>query len=108
MTFFRSNIAAGWAVVRWSSVNMQIGVARTGLILGIVISGWHLCWSLLVAMGWAQPVIDFVFWMHFITPIYVIEPFEFGRAILLLVVTAAVGFIFGSVFALTWNALHKA
>ena len=89
-------------------MNMQIGVARTGLILGIVISGWHLCWSLLVAMGWAQPVINFVFWMHFITPIYVIEPFGFGRAILLLVVTAAVGFVFGSVFALAWNALHRA
>ena len=86
---------------------MRIGVMKVGSILGIVISGWHLCWSILVALGWAQPVIDFVLWIHFIKPIYVIEPFEFGRAVILLLVTAAVGFVVGSVFALTWNALHK-
>ena len=73
-----------------------------------VIAGWHLCWSMLVALKWAQPVIDFVFWMHFIKPIYVIEPFEIARAAILLIVTAGVGFLIGSVFALVWNALHKA
>ena len=87
---------------------MRIGVMKAGLTLGIVIGGLHLCWSMLVAMGWAQPVIDFVFWMHFIKPIFVIEPFEFGRAIVLLAITAAVGVVFGSVFAIAWNALHKA
>jgi polyferredoxin len=67
-----------------------------------------LCWSIFVALRLAQPVIDFVFWMHFIKPIYVIEPFEIVRAAILLIVTAGVGFIVGSVFALIWNALHKA
>ena len=89
-------------------MNMQIGVARTGLILGIVISGWHLCWSALVALKWAQPVIDFAFWMHFIKPIYVIEPFDIARAAILFIVTTGVGFLFGSAFALIWNAVHKA
>ena len=69
---------------------------------------FHLCWSILVALGWAQPVIDFVFWMHFIKPIYVIEPFEIGKAAILLVTTAGIGFVIGSAFALVWNALHKA
>lgn len=55
----------------------------------------------------AQPVVDFVFWMHFIKPIYVIEPFEIERAAILLIVTASVGFLIGSIFALLWNALHK-
>jgi hypothetical protein len=81
---------------------------KAGLVLGVIFGGWHLCWSLLVALRWAQPVVDFVFWIHFIKPIYVVEPFEVGRAVILIAVTAAVGFVIGSVFALVWNALHKA
>ena len=89
-------------------MNARMNVCKTGLVLGLVLGGFHLCWSILVALGWAQPVIDFVFWMHFIKPIYVIEPFEITRAAILIVVTAGIGFVIGSVFALVWNALHKA
>jgi hypothetical protein len=35
----------------------------------------------------------FFFWMHFIKPIYVIEPFAIVRAAILLILTAAVGFV---------------
>jgi len=60
-----------------------------------------------VAAGWAQPVIDFVFWMHFIKPVYVIQPFNLGTATVLVVVTAVIGFVVGSVFAVLWNWFHK-
>ena len=53
-------------------------------------------------------MIDFVFWVHFIKPIYVIEPFALARAAFLVVVTSGIGFVIGSVFALLWNAFHKA
>lgn len=89
-------------------MSAQMNVCKAGLVLGFVLGGWHLCWSILVALRWAQPVIDFVFWMHFIKPIYVIEPFEIARAAILIVVTAGIGFVIGSVFALVWNILHKA
>ena len=89
-------------------MNARINVCKAGLVFGFVLGGFHLCWSILVALGWAQPVIDFVFWMHFIKPIYVIEPFEIGKAAILLVTTAGIGFVIGSAFALVWNALHKA
>ena len=89
-------------------MSARINIGKAGLVLGAVIGGWHLCWSALVALQWAQPVIDFVFWMHFIKPIYVIEPFEILRAAILFIVTAGVGFLAGSVFALIWNAVHKA
>jgi len=85
----------------------HISVGKSGLVLGALLGGWHLCWSALVALKLAQPLIDFVFWIHFIKPIYVIEPFEITRAVILIIVTAGVGFVFGSAFALIWNAVHK-
>jgi hypothetical protein len=86
----------------------RISVGKAGLVLGAVVGGWHLCWSILVALGWAQRFVDFVFWVHFIKPIYVIEPFVLMRAAILLAVTAAFGFVIGAVFAWLWNAVHKA
>ena len=56
----------------------MINPINGGLVFGAIIGLWHLTWSLLVAAGWAQPVIDFVFWMHFIKPVYVIQPYKAG------------------------------
>jgi hypothetical protein len=89
-------------------MSAHISVGKAGLVLAAVMGVWHLCWSAMVALGWAQPVINFVFWMHFIKPIYVIEPFELAWAGILIVITAGVGFIVGAVFAMVWNAVHKA
>lgn len=89
-------------------MNRQISLAKAGIVLGIVFGTWHLCWSILVAAGWAQPIIDFVFWMHFIKPVYVIEPFELARMIILVAVTTALGAAIGALFGLVWNLFHKA
>lgn len=80
---------------------------KTGLVFGSFLGAWHLMWSLLVALGWAQPLIDFVFWIHFIKPVYVIEPFSFGRAAILVAFTAAIGYGLGWTFGLLWNRFHK-
>jgi hypothetical protein len=75
-------------------------------VLGAVIGLWHLTWSLLVAFGWAQRLIDLIFWMHFIKPIYVIEAFNPTTAIILIAVTSAIGFVIGIVFSAVWNGFH--
>ena len=85
-----------------------VGVNRAGLVLGLLLGGFHLLWALLVASGAAQPVMDFIFWLHFIRPVYVIEGFEPLRAAGLVLLTATIGYAIGSSFALLWNHLHRA
>ena len=85
----------------------RLSAWRAGFVLSIVTGGFHLGWTILVWLGWAQPVIDFVLWAHFIRPIYVIEPFNIGRAVLLVAMTTGSGLITGSVFAAVWNALRS-
>ncbi len=85
----------------------RIDPIKSGLALAAVMGLWHLTWSLLVAVGWAQPVIDFVFWMHFIKPVYVVQAFNPTTAAILIVVTALIGFAIGVIFAFLWNWFHK-
>lgn len=86
----------------------HLRIIKVGSVLAAVLAGIHLFWSLLVVAGWAQPVMDFVFWAHFIRPVYVIEPFQLTRALALLCLTTASGFVLGTLFAWVWNALHEA
>lgn len=86
----------------------MINANKAGGVLAALMGGWHLMWALLVAVGWAQPVINFIFWLHFIKPIYAIAPFEVGTALLLIAITTVLGYAFGFVFGVIWNKLHKA
>ena len=80
---------------------------KIGLVFGAVIGGWHVCWSLLVLLGWAQPVIDFIFWAHMINPIYVIKPFDPKAAAALIIFTSVVGYAFGFVGTIVWNKVRQ-
>jgi hypothetical protein len=85
----------------------NVRVNSAGLALGLLLGGLHLLWVLLVATGGAQPLIDFIFWLHFIRPVYVIEAFDPFRAAGLVLLTAAVGYSIGGTFALLWNRVHR-
>lgn len=79
---------------------------KAGLALGVTLGTFHLMWALLVASGWAQPVVDFLFWLHFIKPVYTVAPFDPSIALLLVAVTAIAGFFGALIFSLIWKALQ--
>ncbi len=80
---------------------------KTGLAFGILLGAWHAIWSMFVALGWAQAIINFVFWMHMIKPVYVIGPFSFRVALTLVTCTGLLGYIGGFFLAILWNWLHR-
>ena len=85
---------------------MTINPHRSGLALGLTFGLIHTAWALLVASGWAQAYIDFIFKLHFIKLDLTIEPFHAGTALLLITITASIGYLIGWTFGLIWKKLH--
>ena len=84
----------------------RLNTTTTGLVIAAITGGFHLLWSLCVAAGWGQSVINLFFWMYFIKPIDLIEPFESARALTLVSVSSVIGFVLGSSSARLWNRIR--
>lgn len=85
----------------------KINAIDAGLIGTLSMLAIHLIWIILVFTNLAKPVIDYVFWMHFIKPLYEIVPFNVYTAINLLLIVACVGFLVGYLFAKAFNLLSS-
>lgn len=86
---------------------MHINSHKAGLALGGLLGAFHALWSVVVALGWGQWLLDIIFTLHMIHPVYVVGPFDIVMAISLVAVTAVIGYIFGYVFARFWNHFHR-
>lgn len=85
----------------------SLDTKKVALVIGIFLGGWHLLWSVLVFLGLAQALLDFVFWLHMIANPYQVTGFNLMQAVILIVVTFVVGYLIGWVFAWLWNKMHK-
>lgn len=86
---------------------MIISPLRAGAALGVFVALYHLAWSVFVAAGWAQTVINFILWIHFIRVPVQVQPFDIRLAGTLVVVTGALGFLLGAILATIWNWLQQ-
>lgn len=87
---------------------MHISPVKAGLSVGAFLGLFHAVWASLVALNWAQALMDFVFNLHMIHPLYTVGPFSLAMAGGLVVFTTLVGFVCGYVFALIANRFHRA
>lgn len=77
------------------------------LTLGVLLGGWHLVWSVLVAAGLAQSLLDFIFSIHMLANPYQVTGFDVMKAGILVVITFVGGYGAGYIFANVWNKVHK-
>ena len=80
--------------------------SNVGLVIAVLIGGWHVAWSLLVLIGWAQPILDFIFWAHMIKPVYFVKRFDPTAAVALIAITSSSD-MSGFLGAVIWNRLHR-
>lgn len=86
----------------------QFHAHKVGLVFGGLLALGHAVWALMVLMGFAQPLLNWIMGLHFLNFQYTVAPFAFGNAALLIVMTGIVGYIVGWVFGLLWNWIHGA
>jgi len=85
----------------------HISPSKTALTFGILLGGFHFMWAILIAFGWAQAIMDFIFWAHMISLPFVVKPFDATATVTLIIVTSIIGAIFGYFMAIVWNRLHR-
>lgn len=85
---------------------LHLNSNKTGLALGGTLAVIHLLWSALVASGWAQFAMDWVFRLHFIQPPYTIAPFVPMYAVGLVVMTFVAGYVIGWIFSWILNTVY--
>lgn len=80
---------------------------KVGLVLGSFSGLFHLIWSVAIALGFAQPWINFVYNMHSLNNPFVVAPFSFARSVILIIVAFLTGYVWGYIFATLWNKVHR-
>ena len=85
----------------------QVNANKIGLVFGGFFGLAHLVWSVLLALGWAGPLLDFVLRMHSMQLPFVLTPFSWSRSLGLIVLTSLVGYVDGWILGTIWNKVHK-
>lgn len=79
---------------------------RTGLALGTFVGLIHLVWVLVLGLG-GSGFITWVMGMHFISEPITFLTFSWKGGLVLIVLSAVVGYVVGNVFAYIWNRVYN-
>lgn len=80
---------------------------KAGLAVGSLFALIHLCWIVLVGIGIAKTLLDWILEMHFMQFAYSIEALSFWKAFSLLIVTFVFGYACGWIVSVLHNLLEK-
>ena len=87
---------------------IQVSANKVGLVFGGLLAIVHAIWALMVLLGLAKVLLDFIFGLHFIDLQYSVNPFSVGNALMLIIVTGVIGYLMGYVLGWLWNFAHRA
>jgi len=82
---------------------MKINKNKTGLTFGFLISSMHLFWGVLVALGIAQVLLNFILDIHMLSMPIIVTPFNLIKTFELILITFVIGYVFGWLMAFFWN-----
>lgn len=85
----------------------KLDAHQIGMSFGVLVGLLHGFWSVLVFLGLAKPLLDFVYSIHFLSNPFEVASFSLSNAVILVIFTTAVGYVFGGIFAWIWNWLHE-
>ncbi|HLF54030.1 MAG TPA: hypothetical protein VI544_02515 [Candidatus Nanoarchaeia archaeon] len=80
---------------------------KSGLIFGTFAALLHAIWSVIVALGFGQGIVNFITALHFFSASEVVQPFVFGNALMLIITAFVVGYALGFIFASVVNFYNK-
>jgi hypothetical protein len=78
------------------------------IVLGaVLLSSLHFLWLVLIYMGMAQVVIDFIFKIHMLNSPLQVQQFEWSYALLLIAVTFSAGAMYGWLYSVIKKSVTR-
>lgn len=76
-------------------------------MFGAFLGFWHALWSAMVALGFSQAILDFIYRIHFLNNPFQVHAFTMTTALTLVIVTSLIGYGIGWMCAGIWNRIQK-
>lgn len=78
-----------------------------GIIVGSLSVIVHSLWILVVMLGFAQYILDFIYGLHFLNNPFIVGEFSVTKAVGLLGMTFIVGYTIGWILSYLWDKTTK-
>ena len=82
-------------------------ILSNALVWGVFLSALHSVWVIFTLLGWAQPLINFIFKLHMLSVPVQVQPFNLFYAATLVCITFLVGTFYGFIFYTVKKKISK-